>query len=181
MRPIQRPLSKVIVKECRAVRMITDVSRSARDGSRFGDDATQPLPRIQRIPHEVAHPFVVSRAASHSVPAESAQSAARTHVETVRLVIWLGIFALLNACDLLSTYAGLQSGMHEGNPLMSGLLGHYGFAALIGYKILVVCAVSIGVSMLRAFSKGIATATIWVCNALVCAVVVMNVLQFAVR
>lgn len=161
--------------------MITDVSRSARDRSQFGGDATQPLPRIQRMPYEADHPFVVSRAASRAVPAESAQRAARTHAETVKLVIWLGIFALLNTGDLVSTYAGLQTGMHEGNPLMSGLLGHYGFAALIGYKVLVVCAVSIGVFTLRAFSKGIATATIWVCNALVCAVVVMNVLQFAAR
>lgn len=98
-----------------------------------------------------------------------------------KLTILLAVFALLNAGDLVSTYAGLHSGMHEGNPLMSELLGHYGFAALIGYKLLVIVAVSVGIVVLRSFSKGIATATIWVCNALVCAVVILNVLQFVAR
>ena len=134
--------------------MITEVSRRYQAGARFGGNVTQPLP-VRRV--------------------------ARMRAENVRLVMLLALFALLNACDLISTYAGLHSGMREGNPLMNGLLGHYGFAALIGYKLAVIGAVSGGVYVLRGFSKSIATVTIWVCNALVCAVVIMNVLQFMVR
>lgn len=154
--------------------MITDASRSYRASAQYGDNATRPLPRVAR---GIVRPVVVS----HIVPAVMARRAARTREESLRMAVWLALFALLNAADLISTYAGLHSGMREGNPLMSGLLGHYGFTALIGYKLVVIGAVSVGVFVLRGFSKGIAAATIWVCNALVCAVVVMNVVQFVTR
>lgn len=91
----------------------------------------------------------------------------------------LGLFAVLNIGDLASTYLGLASGMREGNPLMSTLLGHYGFGALIVYKALVILAVTAGVYLLRSFHLKIAHVTIWVCNVLVFAVVVLNLVQFA--
>ena len=91
----------------------------------------------------------------------------------------LGLFAVLNISDLASTYLGLASGMREGNPLMSTLLGQYGFSALIAYKALVILAVTGGVYLLRSFHLKIAHVTIWVCNALVFAVVVLNLVQFA--
>jgi uncharacterized protein DUF5658 len=91
----------------------------------------------------------------------------------------LGLFAVLNIGDLASTYLGLASGMREGNPLMSTLLGHYGFGALVVYKALVILAVTAGVYLLRSFHLKIAHITIWVCNALVFAVVVLNLVQFA--
>ncbi len=91
----------------------------------------------------------------------------------------LALFAVLNLGDLASTYLGLASGMREGNPLMSTLLGHYGFGALIVYKALVILAVTGGVYLLRSFHLKIAHVTIWVCNALVFAVVVLNLVQFA--
>ena len=91
----------------------------------------------------------------------------------------LGFFAVLNIGDLASTYLGLASGMREGNPLMSTLLGHYGFGALVVYKALVILAVTGGVYLLRSFHLKIAHITIWVCNVLVFAVVVLNLVQFA--
>lgn len=143
--------------------MLTDASRGFHRDARLPHQASQ-----QRAAHQAARPFVVRRAE-------------RTHAESVRLAIWLGLFALLNAADLASTYAGLHSGMREGNPLMSTLLLSYGFGALVVYKFVVIFAVAIGIHVLRGFSKGIATATIWICNALVCIVVLMNVLQFTAR
>ena len=91
----------------------------------------------------------------------------------------LGLFALLNIADLVSTFVGLHSGMREGNPLMSGLLLHYGFAALIVYKVVVILAVTLGVYFLRSVHTRIARTTISVCNLLVLGVVLVNVAQFA--
>lgn len=154
--------------------MITDVSRGIGDHSRLVGDATQSAPRVAR---EAVRPFVVS----HPAPSLPEQRAPHGSAQVLKMVILLAIFALLNAGDLVSTYAGLHNGMHEGNPLMSGLLGYYGFNGLIGYKIAVILAVSVGVFVLRSFSKGIASATIWVCNALVAVVVILNVTQFLGR
>jgi hypothetical protein len=56
--------------------------------------------------------------------------------------------------------------------------GNYGFAALIGYKLAVVVAVSAGVLLLRSFSSHIARVTIRICAVLVALVVLTNVLQF---
>jgi Domain of unknown function (DUF5658) len=154
--------------------MITDVSRGIRDHSQLAGGATQSAPRVAR---EAVRPFVVS----HASPPLPARRAPHGSAQVLKLAILLAIFALLNAGDLVSTYAGLRSGMHEGNPLMSGLLGSYGFDGLIGYKVVVILAVSVGVFVLRTFSKGIASATIWVCNALVAVVVILNVTQFLGR
>jgi hypothetical protein len=95
------------------------------------------------------------------------------------LPLWVGLFALLNFADLLSTFLGLHNGMREGNPLMSALLIRYGFGALILYKILVICAVAGGVYILRRFHSSIANVTIWICNLLVAAVVALNIAQYA--
>lgn len=90
----------------------------------------------------------------------------------------LALFAVLNIGDIVSTFVGLSGGMREGNPLMSTLLTHYGFGALIVYKALVIVAVAVGIYILRAFHTSIATITIGVCNALVLGVVVLNVVQY---
>jgi hypothetical protein len=90
----------------------------------------------------------------------------------------LALFAVLNIGDIVSTFIGLEGGMREGNPLMSTLLAHYGFGALIMYKVLVIVAVTVGIYVLRAFHTSIATITIWICNALVLGVVIMNVVQY---
>jgi hypothetical protein len=93
------------------------------------------------------------------------------------LAFWIALFCLLNAGDLLSTYLALGIGMREGNPLMSTLLAHFGFAALIVYKLLVVGVVGVGVVALRRFHPRLARITIVVCNALVFLAVSLNVLQ----
>lgn len=157
--------------------MLTDIShRYARDhklGDRLSFGMTQPL----TVRHPARRPFVVGRAPAH----ERTRPAVRAHTHLGLLPLLLAIFVLLNAGDLISTYVGLQSGLREGNPLMGSLLMHYGFVALVAYKVLVVAAVSIGVLMLRRFHRGIARATVWICDALVLFVVILNVLQYAAR
>jgi hypothetical protein len=123
---------------------------------------TQPLPVIEMAP---PHPYVVRRVA-------------RPREGGMPLLVWLGVFGLLNGVDILSTWVGLANGMREGNPLMSALLGNYGFGALVGYKLAVVVAVSAGVLLLRSFSSHIARMTIRICAMLVALVVLTNVLQF---
>jgi hypothetical protein len=97
---------------------------------------------------------------------------------TPALVIWLVVFVVLNVGDLISTYLALDIGFHEGNPLMSTLLAHYGFLALIVYKVGVVLVVGLGVALLRHFHPKLALVTLIVCNVLVFAAVFLNVLQF---
>jgi hypothetical protein len=94
------------------------------------------------------------------------------------LTIWLGVFVLLNIGDLASTYLALRIGMHEGNPLMSGLLHHFGFSALIVYKVAVIVVVAGGVLLLRRYNPRLAQITVWLCNALVFAAVFLNLVQF---
>ena len=94
------------------------------------------------------------------------------------LPLLVAVFAMLNAGDLASTFIGLASGMREGNPLMNMLLSHYGFGALILYKVVVIVAVGAGVLFLRAFHRHVAHITIWVCDLLVLGVVVSNLMQF---
>jgi hypothetical protein len=94
------------------------------------------------------------------------------------LAIWLVLFVVLNIGDLVSTYVALNIGMREGNPLMSLLLQHYQFGALIVYKALVVAVVSIGVLAMRRFHPRLARITILVCNVLVFLAVFLNILQF---
>lgn len=132
---------------------------------------TQPLPLI--VP-SMPRPFVVARVTQ---PVR-VRPIVRPKVAGRLLPLWLAVFALLNLGDILSTYIGLSSGMREGNPLMSSLLAHYGFGALIVYKVLVVVAVTAGVLLLRTFQLKIARITIAVCNILVLLVVAMNVIQF---
>jgi Domain of unknown function (DUF5658) len=129
---------------------------------------TQPLPAIEMA---AAHSYVARRGAHE-------QALARPRTGGTPLLVWLGIFGLLNGADILSTWVGLANGMREGNPLMSALLGNYGFGALIGYKLAVVVAVSAGVLLLRSFSSHIARMTIRICAVLVALVVLTNVLQF---
>lgn len=153
---------------------MTDISRSytrdQRRGDHFPFGMTQPL----TVRHPV-RPFVASRARARS------RSVVRASAHLGFLPVLLAIFALLNVGDLLSTYIGLHGGLREGNPVMGSLLMHYGFSALIAYKVLVVVAVSIGVLMLRRFHRAIASATAWICDALVLAVVLLNVLQYVAR
>jgi len=94
------------------------------------------------------------------------------------LVAFLIVYAAINMADLLSTYVGLQHGLHEGNPLMSHLLTNYGFSALIAYKLFVVGIVWGGVLLLRKGHPRIARITVVVCNLLVASAVVLNVVQF---
>src|SRR5258707_6999712 len=91
------------------------------------------------------------------------QALARPRPGGMPLLVWLGIFGLLNGVDILSTWVGLANGMREGNPLMDGLLGNYGFGALIGYKFPVVLAVNACVLLLRSFSSHITCVTIRIC------------------
>lgn len=159
---------------------MTDISHSytgdRKRGDHFSFGLTQPL--VVRHP---SRPFVVGRAPAHARSRSRAAARPRAHLHLGLLPVWLGLFALLNAGDLITTYIGLHGGLREGNPLMDGLLMHFGFAALITYKVLVVAAVGLGVVMLRRFHRGISGATIAICNALVLAVVILNVLQYAAR
>lgn len=157
--------------------MITDISHSytgdRKRGDRFSFGLTQPLVVVR---HPV-HPYTAGTAPART--RARTRTPARAHVGL--LPAWLALFALLNAGDLISTYIGLHGGLREGNPLMDGLLMHFGFAALIMYKVLVVAAVAMGVLMLRRFHRGVSTVTIWICNVLVLAVVILNVLQYVAR
>lgn len=91
----------------------------------------------------------------------------------------LALFALLNIGDLASTYVGLLHGLDEGNPLMSRLLTHYGFGALIADKLIVVAAVSFGAFLLRKLNWRMAHAVALFCDALVFLVVLANIVQYA--
>jgi hypothetical protein len=93
-------------------------------------------------------------------------------------VVLLLLFAVLNAADLLTTYLGLAHGLNEGNPLMSKLLTHYGFGALIADKLLVIAAVTSGSLLLHKLDWRVAHAIALVCDALIFLVVVSNVVQF---
>jgi hypothetical protein len=132
----------------------------------------------EQLPVAKTQPLPVTEMASPHAYATRPQALARSRPGGMPLLVWLGIFGLLNGVDILSTWVGLANGMHEGNPLMSTLLGNYGFGALIGYKLAVVVTVSAGVLLLRSFSSHIARLTIRICAVLVALVVLTNVLQF---
>jgi hypothetical protein len=93
-------------------------------------------------------------------------------------VILLVLFAVLNAGDLFTTYLGLAHGLNEGNPLMNKLLAHYGFAALIADKLFVITAVVAGSLLLHKLDWRVAHVISLICDALICLVVVSNVVQF---
>ena len=94
------------------------------------------------------------------------------------LLALVALFAVLNAADLLTTFFGLHLGLHEGNPLMSELLVHFGFGALVAYKLVVIGAVALGIRLLQSLHYAVARFTIWSCNALVFCVVLLNVAQY---
>ncbi len=100
---------------------------------------------------------------------------------TPALVLWLLVYTLLNAGDLFSTYLGLQLGLREANPLMSGLLMQGGFGALIAYKLVVIFAVVGGAFALFRMHPRAAYLTVYACNILVFLAVVANVAQMAMR
>ncbi len=93
-------------------------------------------------------------------------------------LFWLALFAILNACDLLTTYLDLQAGMREGNPLMHHLLTNYGFGALIFYKLLMVVIVSLGIAALSRGYPTLSKITLVLCNGLVLVVVISNFVQY---
>jgi hypothetical protein len=93
-------------------------------------------------------------------------------------LVWLVFFALLNGFDLITTYVDLRAGMREGNPLMRALLDQGGFSALIGYKVLMVLAVSAGILALSRSYPLLARTALAVCNALVLTVVLSNFIQY---
>jgi hypothetical protein len=94
------------------------------------------------------------------------------------LMASLALYVAVNLADLISTYIGLQHGLHEGNPLMSHLLAGYGFGALTAYKVFVVGIVSCGVLLLRKAYPHVARITIVICNLLVACAVLLNIVQF---
>lgn len=150
------------------------ISSASRGKSRHGDlYATRPLWTPQSLPAEMRHMLWQANSDGHDGGrARKVRDGGRWLPEL------LVLFAVLNIGDIVSTFIGLAGGMREGNPLMSMLLEHYGFGALIFYKALVIVAVTAGIYLLRAFHTSIATITIWICNALVLGVVVMNVVQY---
>jgi hypothetical protein len=145
---------------------------ASRYDDRFTLAPTQPLPILNPGPRR---PFVVTSAWRR---AQKIREVVRPDLASRFLPLWLGIFALLNLGDVLSTYIGLHNGMREGNPLMGALLAQYGFIALIGYKLLVVLVVTGGVLLLRSFHASVARVTIGICNVLVLLVVTLNVIQY---
>jgi hypothetical protein len=127
-----------------------------------------PLPQDDR-------PFAVSRVD------EPSRRARVMRLGGGALGVAIALFVVLNAGDVVSTYLGLQNGLHEGNPLMSRLLDHFGFGALVIYKLAVVIVVVKGIAFLQTINGGAARLTIWVCNTLVFAVVILNVAQYLLR
>jgi hypothetical protein len=95
------------------------------------------------------------------------------------LVSLLAVFALLNLGDLATTYFGIRHGLNEGNPIMSRLLTHYGFSALIADKLIVIAAVTWGSLLLSRLDWRVARIIALVCNTLIFLVVISNVVQFA--
>lgn len=93
------------------------------------------------------------------------------------LVVCEMLYALLNVGDLVSTYVGLHVGLSEGNPLMHSLLGITGFGGLIAYKMLVTVVVVLGLNILYRWQPRVAYLTVWLCNGLTLAAVVLNIAQ----
>ncbi|MBF6591639.1 MAG: hypothetical protein IVW57_14095 [Ktedonobacterales bacterium] len=115
------------------------------------------------------------RARSGGAPAASRTAAQR---RAGGLSLWLAVYIVLNIGDLITTNLGLHSGLREGNPLMRALLGQFGFGSLIGYKLLVVAAVLVGIHMLSRRYARLATITLIICNVLVGLAVLLNIVQY---
>jgi hypothetical protein len=134
---------------------------------------------------EVPWPPVIKPPTLRAVPMSRSAVRARTHPAhpahasaSWALRLWLGIYMALNLGDLATTYAGIQSGLHEGNPLMRALLMEHGFGSLIVYKVLVVAAVVAGIYMLRRRYPHLAGITLAICNVLVGLAVLLNLTQY---
>jgi hypothetical protein len=136
--------------------------------------AVKPWPRAQP-PRGSERPVAVSLPLQASAPVRT-----RTALRP-SLVLWLMVYLLLNVGDLVSTYLGLQAGLHEANPLMSGLLAQNGFGALIAYKLVVIVAVVGGAIALLRMHPRAAYLTVHVCNSLVFLAVFLNVAQMLLR
>lgn len=104
----------------------------------------------------------------------------RLPVVTVRSATLVAVFAILNAGDLISTWIDLHAGLREGNPLMSSLLQQYGFGALIFYKIFVVALVGGITISLFPIRPRMVSVTLFFCDLLVFAAILINVMQFPV-
>lgn len=158
--------------------MIQELGRAAQEGDTLPLWALRPMPR-RAPPSTTAEepPLLTSRARRQLMGQPSERQRAADRLLSALVVL----FVLLNLADLISTFVGLQSGLHEGNPLMSALLSRYGFSALVLYKLIVIAAVAVGVRMLRSFRISVARVTIVICNLLVLAVVVANVAQYFLR
>ncbi len=143
----------------------------ARDALHWWEtQMTQPLTVVRTTPAPS-----VSRADDASVHATARHS--RRVALPLTMVIGIVLYVLLNVGDVLSTWIGLHTGLHEGNPLMSRLLATYGFSALIAYKVAVVVAVSAGVTKLSRSYRRVAMGTLIICNVLVGLAVLLNLLQ----
>jgi hypothetical protein len=129
--------------------------------------AAKPWPRAQQ-------PRVSQRPLAASLPLQARSSVRTRGAVRPSLVLWLVVYVLLNVGDLVSTYVGLQAGLHEANPLMSGLLAQSGFGALIAYKLVVIVAVVGGAIALLRMHPRAAYLTVHVCNSLVFLAVFLN-------
>ena len=137
--------------------------------------AVKPWPRAQP-PRAPERPVAASLPLQASAPVRT-----RAAAFSLSLAIWLVVYLLLNVGDLVSTYLGLQAGLHEANPLMSGLLAQNGFGALIAYKLVVIVAVVGGAIALLRMHPRAAYLTVHVCNSLVFLAVFLNVAQMLLR
>ncbi len=133
--------------------------------------AIKPWPRGQQ-------PRMSEQLAAPSLPLQ-ARAPVRTRAAALSpwLALWLVVYVLLNVGDLVSTYLGLHAGLHEANPLMSGLLTHSGFGTLIAYKLVVIVAVVGGAIALLRMHPRAAYLTVHVCNGLVFLAVFLNIAQ----
>ena len=102
----------------------------------------------------------------------------RVRTATFVLPLLMVVFAMLNAADALTTYIGLHTGLFEGNPVMSGLMSHFGFSALIMYKLVVTVTIGYGARWLQRMQPVLATVTVLLCNLMVFSVVVSNMVQW---
>ena len=137
----------------------------------------------EREPIRYSWPPAITPPALRPLPDPQPPRRAHPWVAAVRhagsLWLWLAVYVAFNVGDLVSTYIGLHSGLHEGNPLMGSLLREHGFGALIVYKLLVVIAVVVGVQVLRHRHARLASITITICNTLVGLAVLLNLVQYA--
>jgi hypothetical protein len=156
--------------------MISGRNNAARRDDQYhgwGRDEIAHLPAIPR--------WAQTRPLDQALSARAARERAVWRAMSPALAGWLVVYALLNVGDLVSTYLGLAAGLHEANPLMSGLLTRFGFGALIAYKLVVIVAVVAGAMALFRMHPRAAYLTVHVCNVLVFAAVALNVLQMFIR